>query len=109
MYINTEVESLINEEHDEIRQALTESGDQDFKYLGSWCNKERDIATRKALAWRSLNKMDNIWKSQIDEKLKIMLFRATTETILLYGSQTWSLTRFSFNKQPSCLRLRPRV
>ena len=92
MYINTEVETLKNEEHDEIGQALTESGDQDFKYLGSWCNKERDIATRKALAWRSLNKMDNIWKSQIDEKLKIMLFRATTETILLYGSQTWSLT-----------------
>ena len=36
--------------------------------------------------------MDKIWKSKIDERLKIMLFRATTETILLYGSQTWALT-----------------
>ena len=37
--------------------------------------------------------MDKILKSRIDEKLKLMLFRGTTtETILLYGSQTWSLT-----------------
>ena len=36
--------------------------------------------------------MDKIWKSQMDEKLKLMLFKATTETILLYGSQTWTLT-----------------
>ena len=75
-----------------ILQALTESGDQDFLYLGSWCDIDRDIRTRKALVWKSLNKMDKIWRSNIDEKLKIMLFRATTETILLYGSQTCALT-----------------
>ena len=92
IYANTEVETLKNEDLEEIKQALTESGEQDFKYLGSWCNKGRDIATRKALAWRSLNKMYKIWKSQIDEKLKLMLFKATTEAILLYGSQTWTLT-----------------
>ena len=28
----------------------------------------------------------------MDEYLKVMLFRATLETILLYGSQTWALT-----------------
>ena len=73
-------------------QVLTEKGEQDFLYLGSWCDKYRDISTRKALAWRSLNKLDKIWKSNLDEYLKVMLFRATTETILLYGSQTWALT-----------------
>ena len=73
-------------------QAFTESGDQDFLYLGSWCDKLRDMKTRKALAWRSLNKLDKIWKSNIDVNLKVLLFRATTETILLYGSQTWALT-----------------
>ena len=31
-------------------------------------------------------------KRKIDESLKIMLFRATTKTILLYVSQTWALT-----------------
>ena len=92
MFLNVDMDQLKNEVGEVILQALTESGDQDFLYLGSWCDKDRDIKTRKALAWKSLNKMDKIWKSKIDESLKIMLFRATTETILLYGSQTWALT-----------------
>ena len=85
-----ENEKLKNEVGEVILQALTESGYQDFLYLESWCDKERVIRTRKAPTWKSLNKMDKIWKSKIDESLKIMLFRATTETILLYGSQTWA-------------------
>ena len=92
MFINLEYEQLTNEKGDTILQALTEKGEQDFLYLGSWCDKYRDISTRKALAWRSLNKLDKNWKSNLDEYLKVMLFRATTETILLYGSQTWALT-----------------
>ena len=93
MYLNVDVEQLKNEVGEVILQALTESGDQDFLYLGFWCDKDRDIRTRKALAWKSLNKMDKIWKSKIDESLKIMLFRATTETILHYRSQTWAQTQ----------------
>ena len=92
MYFNVDVAPLSNIDDEPICQALTEIGEQDFKYLGLWCSKARDINTRKALAWCSLHKMDKIWKSQFDEKLKIMLFRATTESILLYDSQTWSLT-----------------
>ena len=39
------------------------------KYLGSWaCSKERDIKVRTALAWQSLNKVNNIWKSDFAEK-----------------------------------------
>ena len=67
--------------------------EQDFKYLGSWVDsKERDINVRKAMAWQSLNKIGNIWKSNLAKKLKLQLFRATVESILLYGSSTWSLT-----------------
>ena len=44
------------------------------------------------MAWKSLDKMDKILKSGHDEKLKVMLFRAPTETTLLYGSHTLSLT-----------------
>ena len=33
-------------------------------------SKERDINVRKALAWQSLNKMNNIWKSNLAKKLK---------------------------------------
>ena len=83
----------MSEEDEGIWQALTQSGGQDFKYLGLgyWCEKLRDIVNRKALG-RTLNKAGKILKSRIEEKLKLMLFRATTETILLYCSQTWSLT-----------------
>ena len=62
-------------------------------YLGCYCDQCRDIATRKALAWKSLNKLNNIWKSDLCVRRKIELFRATTEMILLYGSSTWTLSK----------------
>ena len=61
--------------------------------MGSWCEQSRDISTRKALAWQAVNKISKIWKSKLSRKLKIQLFRATSETILLYGSATWTLTK----------------
>ena len=39
MFINLEYEQLTNEKGDAILQALTEKGEQDFPYLGSWCDK----------------------------------------------------------------------
>ena len=36
--------------------------------------------------------MDNIWKSQLSRTIKLLLFLATVVSILLYGSETWSLT-----------------
>ena len=66
----------------------------DFLYLGSWVNSsEKDINIRIAKAWTALFKMDVIWKSKIDRNLKISFFRATVETVLLYGSNTWTLTK----------------
>ena len=38
MFINLEYEQLTNEKGDAILQALTEKGEQDFIYLGSWTN-----------------------------------------------------------------------
>ena len=86
MFYNTDVAKIRTVDGTLIKQALTESGDQDFKYLGSWCEQSRDISTRKALAWQAVNKMSKVWKSKLDRNLKIQLFRATSETILLYGS-----------------------
>jgi hypothetical protein len=37
--------------------------------------------------------MKSIWKSSLSREIKLQLFRATTETILLYGCGTWSLTK----------------
>lgn len=66
---------------------------EDFKYLGSWvANTEKDIKTRKALAWKSLHKMKKIWRSKINDNLKRRLFVSTVESVLLYGAEAWSLT-----------------
>jgi len=93
MFFNTGVESLHSIDGTEIKQALTDTGEQDFIYLGCWCTKDRDIRTRKALAWKSLHKLNKVWSSDMSREIKIELFRATTETILLYGSSTWTLTK----------------
>ena len=65
----------------------------DFKYLGSWVNSTKhDIKARKALAWRALNSMSKVWKSDLSHELKRRLFGATVESVLLYGCECWSLT-----------------
>ena len=51
------------------------------------------MKTRKAQAWAAIRKLDNIWKSDLPRKLKINLFRSTVESILLYGAETWAMTK----------------
>ena len=76
----------------------TDNGDDlerqdDFKYLGSWVDStENDVRIRKAQAWKSLNGMQKIWNSKMSRNLKIRLFVATIESILLYGCESWTLT-----------------
>ena len=91
----TEVMTYNIPEHSPLK---TISGDElkevtDFKYLGSWVGStEGDIKVRKALAWKALNGMTKIWKSNISRKAKIDFFIATVETVLLYGCEAWTLT-----------------
>ena len=42
MFFNTNTESIVTIEGTVINHALTETGEQDFKYLGSRCNQDRD-------------------------------------------------------------------
>ena len=66
----------------------------DFLYLGSWVDtSEKDLNTRIAKAWSAMSKMEVIWKTNLERKLKINFFRATVETVLLYGCTTWTLTK----------------
>ena len=70
-----------------------------FKYLGSQVgNSSNDIDNRIGMAWAALNKMNTLWKSNLPKKLKISLFRATVESILIYGGQCWTLTATLNNK-----------
>ena len=78
-----------------IEQAIVEStGKQDFKYLGSWVDTTyEDMRIRKGAAWSAMNKMDVVWKSNFSRETKIRLFRATIESVLLYGCETWTLKK----------------
>ena len=66
----------------------------DFVYLGSRMkSSEKDFEVRKAKAWAACHQMKKIWKSSMRRDLKIRLFLATVESILLYGSETWTVTK----------------
>ena len=75
----------------------------DFKYLGAWVNdSEADIKVRKALAWKALHDMRKIWRSTLSKELRIRYFRATVETILLYGCESWTLTTATAKALDGC-------
>ena len=44
------------------------------------------------MAWTACNKLDTIWNSNLHNSIKVSLFQATIEKILMYGSETWTLT-----------------
>ena len=67
---------------------------ENFLYLGSWLkDTESDIKVRKAKAWAACHKLKSIWSSNLRKSIKIRLFTATVESVLLYGSETWTITK----------------
>ena len=46
-----------------------------------------------ASAWIACNKMRKVWTSKLPWATKIRLFRVTVESVLLYGSETWTVTK----------------
>ena len=65
----------------------------DFIYLGSWIEStDREIRVRKGKAWGALHILKDIWKSKLSKSLNIKLFIAACESVLIYGSETWTLT-----------------
>ena len=98
LYINAAKTEVMQYNHTEEVALKSKSGDpikvvDNFKYLGAWmANSEKDINVRKALAWQACHKLSTIWKSNLNRSIKIRLFRATVETVLLYGCNTWTLT-----------------
>ena len=65
-----------------------------FVYLGSNIHStNKDIEVRKAKAWSALSGLNKIWKSNLSPHLKHEFFCVTVESVLLYGSSTWTLTK----------------
>ena len=67
----------------------------DFKYLGAkMASTENDIAYRKSLAWTAFWKLKKIWRAAyIPLKLKLDIYQTAILSILLYGSETWVITK----------------
>ena len=62
---------------------------ENFKYLGAWTEStDKDFTVRKALAWSACHKLRKIWRSKLSRKMKVRLFIATVESVLLYGAET---------------------
>ena len=89
----------LNLQEDDVQDIRAASGKEikrveDFVYLGSRIMKsEKDFEVRKAKAWGACHKLKTIWKSGMRRDLKIRLFVATVESILLYGSETWTISQ----------------
>lgn len=75
----------------------------DFQYLDSWKDQtEKDLGIRKAKTWAACNKLTAVWKSNLSRDLKIRFFGASVETVLLYGSESWTLTASLENQLDGC-------
>ena len=67
---------------------------EDYFYLGSFISSSgKNFNARKGMAWSACNNMHKIWTSQLTKHIKLEIFRATVESILLYGSETWTLSK----------------
>ena len=65
---------------------------EDFKYLGGYTNTAHDVSARIGQAWGAINSLEKVWKSTIHKTTKVRLFKSCVQSILLYGSESWSLT-----------------
>ena len=83
-----------------------------FTYLGAIVNKtggaEQDITARVGKTRSSFNKLTKVWKSsQYSMRTKTRIFNLNVLTVLLYGSETWCMTKRDEDKlnsfQHKCL------
>ena len=56
-------------------------------------NSAHDVDTRIPNAWGALNALLKVWLSPIMKETKIRVFKALTKSILLYGCDSWTLTK----------------
>ena len=70
-----------------------------FNYLGSRVSSmEMNIDTRLAKAWKAIDRLSIVWKSDLTDKMKCSFFQAAVVSILLYGCTTWTLIKCMENK-----------
>jgi hypothetical protein len=86
---------------------------ESFTYLGANVTKDGgstvDVRKRVAMASAQFKRLTNIWQAgNISRKTKISLFKSLVLSVLLYGCETWKLTKGEERKldifQTKCLR-----
>ena len=45
------------------------------------------------MTWSACNDLKKIWKSHLSRNIKLHIFKTIIEPILLYGSETWTLSK----------------
>ena len=66
---------------------------EDYKYLGAWISSsKKDFTTRRARAWDIAHKLKPLWTSKMPRATKVGVLTAAVESVLLYGSESWTLT-----------------
>src|SRR5579871_1749783 len=94
--------NTINESPIKIDDNLIEEV-EDFTYLGSVVDKtggtERDIKARIVKARKAFVLLKNIWRAKdIKTLTKFRIFNTNVKSVLLYGSETWIMTKALQNK-----------
>ena len=57
-------------------------------------NSTNDFKIRKIAAWKAATKLHRVWRSTvIGREVKVKLFLATVESVLLYNATTWTMTK----------------
>ena len=99
LYLNeskTEFVNMCSNDNDYIIKTLNNAilnMVSDYVYLGSYISSsEKDFLTRKGMAWAACNALHKIWASNLSRAFKLKIFKAAIEPILLYGSETWTLS-----------------
>ena len=74
---------------------------EDYKYLGAWISStssKKDFNTRRARAWDIAHKLKPVWTSRMPRKTKVGVLTAAVESVLMYGSEAWTLTKALTNR-----------
>ena len=105
----TKVMMIGKEEAEQIR--ITINGNtleqvHQFKYLGSLLSEdgrsEKEIRARIAMAKNAFNRHQKLLSSNLEKNLKKRLVKSLVWSVLLYGSETWTMKKADVKRLESC-------
>ena len=103
LQLRKEVPSILKEKNLQTNVGKTEQHEierngsdswKKCKYLGSLLDTEQDISRRKILATSAYNQLKQIFESKrVQISIKMRLLKSHVESIFLYNSELWTLTK----------------